>query len=727
MNSIHRFTIGSGLAVCLTVFALANHLQAQVLNDVIIRSKAAPVKVLDAAAEKLTENGDKIQLWDYNREQKGSPNQHWQFQSLGNGYCVIVNRASGKVLDAKRGDTGKDGCLVRQWGRIPGAANQQWRLKKEGPYYQLLNRATGKALDAAAEQLTNNGCRIQLWTNHTSGNQLWRLDKADPAFVIRPGPPKYDVIKQGRSPTCWILAAMAALQYSGVDLSKQVEFMGGNRYKVRLYNFANPGNRGGGDTYAVESLVAFDGNTIDQDPVIQPGDKSAYWVVALHRGVIQQLHQWDPSQTIEKPHGGTPDDSLGILTGRHSTLVRANHPDARRWVEEALRRRAAIVLIMDHHDRAVLKSDGNGLTMYNPYGRQETFTWEHVAEKNAGIQILETRVAKPANLLVNGSFEEGPDVNDFKPLASGSTAIKGWQVTRGPIAYIGSFWRHADGYRGIDLRGAPGGGIAQTFRTATGHRYRVTFALAANPYAPHPKKTIGVRAAGQKAEFEFDATGKSFQKMGWVIQEWEFDARGPQTTLEFYTLSDQDKDHGPALDDVCVTAVTAPNLLANGSFEEVPEVEGYLDLKAGSRAIPGWTVIGSVQLVNAVREAADGRRSLFLGGPPAIGAIAQTFPSIKGHHYRVSFSLACNPNANRGWPQELSTMRLAVSAAGKHQEFAFDSTGKTNDDMGWRTKEWEFEAIADRTTIEFRMVETSKDFWHGPALDNVLVWAVGAK
>jgi choice-of-anchor C domain-containing protein len=723
-----KFTAGSCLVGWLTVFAVVNHVQAQELKDVIIRSKATPEKVLDAAAEKLTENGDKIQLWDYNRKQKGSPNQHWEFKSVGDGYYVIVNRASGKVLDAKRGDTGKNGCLVTQWDHSKGAANQQWRLKKNGPYYKILNRVSGKALDAAGEQLTANGCRIQLWTDNPCENQLWRLDKADPAsFVIRPAPPKYDVIKQGRGPTCWILAAMAALQYSGVDLSKQVEFKGGNRYKVRLYNFANPANRGGGDTYAVESVVEFDGKTTDQDPVIKPGDKSAFWVVALHRGVVQQLHVWDPSQSIEKPHSGTADDSLGILTGRHSASVRAKHPDARRCVEEALGRRAAIVLIMDHHVRVVLKSNGDVLTMHNPYGQQETFTWKQVAEKGGGFQILETRVAKPANLLVNGSFEEGPDVDDRKPLHPGSTAIKGWKVTRGPIAYIGSHWRHADGYRGIDLHGAPGfGGIAQTFKTTKGHRYRVTFALAVNPLAQHRKIKIGVRAAGQNAEFQFDATGKSLQKMGWVIREWEFDAKGAQTTLEFYTLSDQDANHGPALDDVCVTAVAGPNLLVNGSFEEGPEVEGYIDLKAGSRAIPGWTVTRPIHLCTGW-PAADGRRSLFLCGPPANGAIAQTFQSTKGQRYRVSFSLGCSNNAGRGWLNELSTMRLAVSAAGKQQEFAFDATGKTTYDLGWVTKEWEFEAIADQTTLEFRVLETSKSFWHGPALDNLRVWAVGAQ
>ena len=40
---------------------------------------------------------------------------------------------------------------------------------------------------------------------------------------------------------------------------------------------------------------------------------------------------------------------------------------------------------------------------------------------------------KPRNLLVNGSFEEGPDAGDFLPLDPGATDIKGWAVTRAQI------------------------------------------------------------------------------------------------------------------------------------------------------------------------------------------------------------------------------------------------------------------------------------------------------
>src|SRR5947209_10953366 len=89
---------------------------------------------------------------------------------------------------------------------------------------------------------------------------------------------------------------------------------------------------------------------------------------------------------------------------------------------------------------------------------------------------------KSENLIVNGSFEMGPDAGEFKPLDKDSTDIKGWKVTRVQIDYIGTYWQHAQGEHSLDLHGSPGiGGISQTFKTKKGQKYRVTFMLAGNP------------------------------------------------------------------------------------------------------------------------------------------------------------------------------------------------------------------------------------------------------
>jgi choice-of-anchor C domain-containing protein len=160
------------------------------------------------------------------------------------------------------------------------------------------------------------------------------------------------------------------------------------------------------------------------------------------------------------------------------------------------------------------------------------------------------------NLIVNGSFEEGPPVNAFLALNPGSTAIRGWKVIHGQIDYIGTHWAHADGKRSIDLHGSPGyGGIEQTISTTKGQRYRVSFALAGSAGPGFPPRKMGVSAAGQTAAFTSMTTGKEADGVGWTTKEWEFDAVANQTTLEFYTLEKSAPVAGPALDNVRVETV----------------------------------------------------------------------------------------------------------------------------------------------------------------------------
>jgi choice-of-anchor C domain-containing protein len=163
------------------------------------------------------------------------------------------------------------------------------------------------------------------------------------------------------------------------------------------------------------------------------------------------------------------------------------------------------------------------------------------------------RPAPNDNLIINGSFEEGPnDIGDFKSLEVDSTAIKGWKVTRGQIDYIGTFWKSADGKRSVDLHGSPGyGGISQEFATKKGQKYRVSFHLTGTPTAG--ERGIIVEAAGQKVSFKVDGTNHTRDAMGWSKKTWDFTAAGNTTVLEFRTDGSGDNQQGPALDDVIVT------------------------------------------------------------------------------------------------------------------------------------------------------------------------------
>jgi choice-of-anchor C domain-containing protein len=185
--------------------------------------------------------------------------------------------------------------------------------------------------------------------------------------------------------------------------------------------------------------------------------------------------------------------------------------------------------------------------------------------KTAGEKAQALRVAaeeRAQNLLVNGSFEEGPEIPDdgihnFEP-EKGSTAIRGWVVTGMFVSPIHpAYWRPAHGKRSFALSWKPeearGGGIRQDFKTRKGQKYRVSFWLAGDPLGDPPEKKLQVSAAGKSAEFSFDNTGKTRTDMGWVRKSWEFTAEADQTTLEFSCLTNS--IFGVAIDDVIVVAV----------------------------------------------------------------------------------------------------------------------------------------------------------------------------
>lgn len=148
------------------------------------------------------------------------------------------------------------------------------------------------------------------------------------------------------------------------------------------------------------------------------------------------------------------------------------------------------------------------------------------------------------NLLVNGSFEEGPLPGSFLTLGSGSAAIEGWTVVADTVDYVGTSMPAADGGRHIDLDGTPGAGaIEQSFSTIAGEMYEVTFDLASNTGWPPPIKRLQVEAAGDSGFFSH-LDGQS-----WSPITWRFRALGPETTIRFRSLTDIPDPYGGALID----------------------------------------------------------------------------------------------------------------------------------------------------------------------------------
>ena len=160
------------------------------------------------------------------------------------------------------------------------------------------------------------------------------------------------------------------------------------------------------------------------------------------------------------------------------------------------------------------------------------------------------------------------------------------------------------------------------------------------------------------------------------------------------------------------------NLITNGSFEAGPS--GIISWYAtGSTDLTGWTVLGPVGSADSVEAvsaqfwpASDGNYSLDLNGT-APGGVEQTFATVVGNKYLVSFDMAGN-NAHTNY-----TMRVAVD--GQYQDYFYNKIGPT-----WEWDHLTFEFIANSTSSTLSFSDVSDPSLvgggaAGPALDNVVV------
>ncbi|MCK4658288.1 MAG: DUF642 domain-containing protein [Phycisphaerae bacterium] len=91
------------------------------------------------------------------------------------------------------------------------------------------------------------------------------------------------------------------------------------------------------------------------------------------------------------------------------------------------------------------------------------------------------------------------------------------------------------------------------------------------------------------------------------------------------------------------TAYGQPNLLTNGSLEVGVDVGTHVELPVGSTGISGWLVIvDPIDYIGTMIPASDGNRCVDLNASPSSGGIAQSFATIPGETYNVSFDLTSN-------------------------------------------------------------------------------------
>ena len=146
-----------------------------------------------------------------------------------------------------------------------------------------------------------------------------------------------------------------------------------------------------------------------------------------------------------------------------------------------------------------------------------------------------------------------------------------------------------------------------------------------------------------------------------------------------------------------LAAATTTGLMAapfqNGSFEigTLANTGNFDILGAGSTAITGWTVVGDGVDYIESWVASNGIRSIDMLSCGISAGVQQTFDTVPGSTYKVTFDLAGNPDGG--------VKTLSVTAGSASANYTFDTTGANATNMNWVTRSLSFTANSTSSTL----------------------------
>ena len=221
--------------------------------------------------------------------------------------------------------------------------------------------------------------------------------------------------------------------------------------------------------------------------------------------------------------------------------------------------------------------------------------WKRLIGKSFGhaatVAVLATGLSANASLVVNGSFEDvaGTWVDNSPPgtptdktmnLIVGSTALTGWNVQSGALAWIKNgnpFGLSAsDGQYFLDLSGyhdnQPYGAVAASTSIATviGQQYLVSFDLGSDKTYNSASPSVQVAVTGIPSSATFTAgtilptTHNRWENFGFV-----FAATSASTTLSFAGVGANNQAY-VGLDNVSLTAIPEPTTMIAGALLLLP-------------------------------------------------------------------------------------------------------------------------------------------------------------
>ncbi|MFD1147756.1 RICIN domain-containing protein [Saccharothrix hoggarensis] len=124
-------------------------------------------KVLDAYGADLADGANLVQWAD-----NGGFNQHWHVTDIGGGNRTLLNRNSGRAVSIL-GTSTADAATAVQWVQNNGL-DQAYTLEPVGAHYEIRARHSGKLLTVAGGS-TADGAQVIQWPDRNLLEQQWSL------------------------------------------------------------------------------------------------------------------------------------------------------------------------------------------------------------------------------------------------------------------------------------------------------------------------------------------------------------------------------------------------------------------------------------------------------------------------------------------------------------------------------------------------------------------------
>lgn len=174
-----------------------------------------------------------------------------------------------------------------------------------------------------------------------------------------------------------------------------------------------------------------------------------------------------------------------------------------------------------------------------------------------------------------------------------------------------------------------------------------------------------------------------------------------------------------------VAVALAMAMLSAGTVLAAAFSDGSFEAAAPGTVGSPWIVGGGgMNWVSGWQPSPDGSSRAIdlnkdtIGGPG--GTIAQTFDTVPGQAYRVSFSLAGNPDGCSSDSDYNPDKTVRATAGAGSLTTTFNVSGRTISDLGWRDESFSFTASVSLTELKFESLTTGRC---GPLVDNVRVEA----